>query len=176
MENIEVLIREAARRVLPGLSVEEIRERLGRRKTRAFRRPPRAWCVAVRASDTRINPWGAAIVPEHAMDASCAGHPGRVLPHTVVVDKGLLARLSAPVGVEYGTTIRELAKAVAVRPAGLHYRRASGRWGRAGFGRPAGLHYRRASGRWGRTGSGRGGGDPINPIEKRHKAVETGSK
>src|SRR5688572_17389585 len=42
------------------------------------------------------------------------------------MDKGLLARLSAPVGVEYGTTIRELARRVGVRPAGLHYRRCKG--------------------------------------------------
>ena len=131
MGHIEQLIREAARRVLPGLSAEEIRERLRRRKTRAFRRPPRAWCVAVRASDTRINAHSsnsrqAAIVPQDAMDASCAEHPGKVLAHTVVMDKRLLARLSAPVDVEYGTTIRELAKAVGVRPAGLHYRRCKG--------------------------------------------------
>ena len=126
MENIEVSIRDAAQRVLPELTADQLRERLARRKTRSLRRPPRAWCVAVRASDTRIGPWGAVIVPEDAVDPRDADHPGRYLAHTVVMDKGLLARLSAPVGVEYGTTIRELAKRVGVRPAGLHYRRCKG--------------------------------------------------
>ncbi|CAN5520680.1 hypothetical protein BH09PLA1_BH09PLA1_35550 [soil metagenome] len=29
-------------------------------------RPPRAWCLAIRAADTRINPFTARIVPEDA--------------------------------------------------------------------------------------------------------------
>jgi hypothetical protein len=31
-------------------------------------RPPRAWCVAVRAADSRITPMNAIIVPQHAVD------------------------------------------------------------------------------------------------------------
>src|SRR5687768_17605325 len=112
MNDIGVLIQRAAREVLPGLDENELRRRLARRNTATLLRPPRAWCVAVRAGDTRINPYGAAIVPEDATDAKCAEHPGRHLPHTVVLDRRLLARLSAPVEVEYGTTLKELGRLV----------------------------------------------------------------
>src|SRR5688572_18004004 len=68
------------------------------------------------------------------------------------MDKGLLARLSVPVDVEYGTTIRELAKRVGVRPAGLHYRRCKG---------AVGTHYVRSEGR-------------VNYIERRHRGSKWG--
>src|SRR5687767_3143982 len=105
MNGVELLIREAAGRVVPLLGEDELRRRLGRRNRPALLRPPRAWCLAVRAADTRINAYNAAIVPEDAMDPHDRDHPGRVLPHTVVLDKRLLAKLCRHVEVEYGTTI-----------------------------------------------------------------------
>jgi DNA-binding NarL/FixJ family response regulator len=123
MNGVELLIREAAGRVLPLLGEDELRRRLGRRNTPALLRPPRAWCLAVRAGDTRINAYNAAMVPEDAMDPHDREHPGRVLPHTVVLDKRLLAKLCRHVEVEYGTTIKELAGLVGVRRRRLHYAR-----------------------------------------------------
>jgi DNA-binding NarL/FixJ family response regulator len=79
--------------------------------------------LVVRACDTRITPWNAAIVAEDAMDARDLDHPGRVLPHVVTVDARLLRRLCGPVEVEYGTTVKELGELVGAKPQALHYRR-----------------------------------------------------
>src|SRR5688572_483421 len=45
---------------------DELQRRLARRRAGMMRRPPRAWCLAIRASDQRINPATAACVPEEA--------------------------------------------------------------------------------------------------------------
>jgi hypothetical protein len=45
---------------------DELARRLARRRSALMRRPPRAWCLVVRASDGRINPATAACVPEEA--------------------------------------------------------------------------------------------------------------
>jgi DNA-binding NarL/FixJ family response regulator len=126
MDDVGLLIGEAAGRVLPSLGEEEIRRRLARRGRAVLLRPPRAWCVCVRACDTRINPYHAAIVPEHAVDAKDLEHPGRCLPHTVLLDKRLLSRLCRHVEVEYGTTLKELGRMMGARGRGLHRRRCLG--------------------------------------------------
>src|SRR5687768_14646409 len=45
---------------------DELARPLARRRSGMMRRPPRAWCLAIRASDQRINPATAACVPEEA--------------------------------------------------------------------------------------------------------------
>ena len=53
------LLRDAwKRKVLPLIRKDraELARRLARRGAGMMRRPPRAWCLAVRASDQRVNP------------------------------------------------------------------------------------------------------------------------
>ena len=46
----------------------ELHRRLARRRSSLLTRPPRAWCIAIRASDRRITPIYWLITPEHALD------------------------------------------------------------------------------------------------------------
>src|SRR4051794_34085361 len=78
---------------------DELARRLARRRTGMLRRPPRAWCLAVRASDQRINPATAAIVPEDAAyPHSCVDENLRKYPehrpqyaeHEVTLDAKLM--------------------------------------------------------------------------------------
>src|SRR3954468_22722037 len=108
MTDLEQAILDAWQRVRPTLLADaaELARRLARRRTPTLLRPPRAWCLAVRASDTRINPAAAAIVPEHAVSPRGAPHvtnpraPTRYLPHEVTLDAPLLRMLCRPVYID----------------------------------------------------------------------------
>ena len=65
--------------------------RLARRRNGMLNRPPRAWCAALRASDTRITPLRAIIRPKDAMDA--ADGPCSLKTHTVTIDAELVRSL-----------------------------------------------------------------------------------
>jgi DNA-binding CsgD family transcriptional regulator len=102
MTDLEQAILGAWQRIRPTLLADaaELSRRLARRRTPTLLRPPRAWCLAVRASDTRINPATAAIVPEHALSLDSHLHPYRFGDHEVIVDVPLLGRLCGPVRIE----------------------------------------------------------------------------
>src|SRR5438874_868644 len=53
---------------------QELQRRLARRRMKSLTRPPRAWCIAIRASDRRITPAHWVISPEHAMDLDHPAH------------------------------------------------------------------------------------------------------
>jgi hypothetical protein len=83
MDDIELAILDAWRRLAPQLARDpaELRRRLDRRdRSRTLARPPRALCLAVRATDTRLDallrPAGA---PPRALGAQerAQHHPGR---------------------------------------------------------------------------------------------------
>ena len=59
---------DAWKKLQPQLALDpdELPNRLARRRLGVMRRPPRAWCVTIRASDTRLTPASAEIVPEGA--------------------------------------------------------------------------------------------------------------
>lgn len=88
MDDLDRALLDAWHRVLPRLQAEpaERLRRLARRRRPALMRPPRAWCLALRASDTRLAPF--------ATDAHAAA---RRLPHTIELDAPLVRRLTAPV-------------------------------------------------------------------------------
>src|SRR5438093_9230607 len=71
---------------------QELHRRLARRRLKSLTRPPRAWCIAIRASDRRITPAHWIISPEHAMDLN---HPERSEEHTSELqsDSDLVCRL-----------------------------------------------------------------------------------
>jgi hypothetical protein len=88
------LIAQAWKTVGPVLekNPDELMARLARRRSLTLNRPPRAWCAAVRANDTRITPMQAIIRPKDAMD-----EPGGPRTHTVTIDAELVRWLCRPV-------------------------------------------------------------------------------
>lgn len=79
----------------------ELAKRLARRRLKTLRRPLRAWCLAVRASDNRINPATAACVPEEA------AYPAHLDPqhyiyeeHQVYLDAKLLRTICRAVHID----------------------------------------------------------------------------
>src|SRR4051812_44425651 len=86
---LERNIREAWLRLRQGIlsDSDELRRRLARRRMRSLNRPPRAWCLAIRASDRRISAGHWVIVPEHAMELSHPEHPYEPIEHEVWIRK-----------------------------------------------------------------------------------------
>jgi DNA-binding CsgD family transcriptional regulator len=98
-EDVEQLVRDAWKRIRPALfaDADELTRRLARRRKPLLQKPPRAWCLAVRANDTRINEATAAIVPECALYPRLNhGHHGR---HEVTLTAPLLEELCQKRGV-----------------------------------------------------------------------------
>jgi hypothetical protein len=56
MHDIERAIADAWKRISPRLERDtaELRRRLARRDAKLINQPPRAWCIALRASDSRL--------------------------------------------------------------------------------------------------------------------------
>ncbi|HEX8342537.1 MAG TPA: hypothetical protein VF624_16670 [Tepidisphaeraceae bacterium] len=65
--------------------------RLARRHRQTLQRPPRAWCVALRAGDTRMTAWNTVTDDCHAIADR--------RPHRVTVDAALIRRLIEPVTI-----------------------------------------------------------------------------
>jgi hypothetical protein len=74
----------------------EFRRRLRRRESVQFRRPLRAWCLSLRASDRRITDMYALIVPRHALTLHGEGHEGRYGEHEVILTDDLVKRVCDP--------------------------------------------------------------------------------
>lgn len=91
---------EAWNRLQPRLAADpdELQARLARRRLGVMKRPPRAWCVTLRASDTRLTPATAEMAPEAAAWPQRARRDdGDYEPHDVRITSDLLRRLCAPV-------------------------------------------------------------------------------
>lgn len=86
MDEIELLLRQAWRRVKPKLlnNPDELARRLARRRSAGIADPVRAWCLAIRAADTRID--------ENQEPDALA-----LRPHQVTLGKSLIRHLCAPV-------------------------------------------------------------------------------
>src|SRR5437868_2590457 len=108
MDDIQDAILEAWERVERELlgDPEELQRRISRRERASMRMPPRAWCLAVRASDTRV-------------DRYCTSIPNKGKRHQVILDSEALARLCAPVSIEPpGEAVEDVAKKLGVIRAG----------------------------------------------------------
>jgi DNA-binding CsgD family transcriptional regulator len=116
-------------RVLPLLKADprELQRRLMRRRQPMLTRPPRAYCIAVRASDTRINAWSAACVPEsHAkLTDGRFADPG---PHEVTLDKKLLVDITQGVDLSFWRAhdLTAAANKLGVSTDALHHQRKKG--------------------------------------------------
>jgi DNA-binding CsgD family transcriptional regulator len=127
MDDLERQIVETYFKLVPTLSPDELKSRLARRRMALLRSPPRAWCLAVRASDQRINNANAIMVPEQAANPYDAEHPYQVLPHQVTLEPTLLKKICAPVYIEPpGRPLHVVAALLGVHPTGLHRARVKG--------------------------------------------------
>src|SRR5437867_10384038 len=84
---------------------------------KSMTRPPRSWCIAIRASDRRITSAHWVITPEHALDLDHPEHPYEPIEHEVLIQTHALRRYCRPVRIPSpGLTVREVAKLL-----GVHY-------------------------------------------------------
>src|SRR3954467_10931029 len=74
----------------------ELRRRLARRQTQSLTRPPRPWCLAIRASERRITPAPWIISPEHALDLNPPDHPYHPIEHQVIIRPHALRKYCRP--------------------------------------------------------------------------------
>ncbi|MEA2710288.1 MAG: Bacterial regulatory protein luxR family [Phycisphaerales bacterium] len=107
----------------------DVAKRLRRGRDVWTKRPPRAWCLAIRASDTRITPMTARCEPEDAAYPREAMSPhlrtSSHAPHRVTVDATLLAMLTERVRVDgCGEPHEQLAQRLGRHKMGLRIARA----------------------------------------------------
>ena len=97
-EQVARSIQEAWYRIEPWVMAEdgEMEKRIARRQEQEFRRPLRAFCVAIRANDHRVNDYHAEICPRHAISLEADAHPGRYAEHTVRLTDQLVEVACAP--------------------------------------------------------------------------------
>ncbi len=129
MRDIEAALTDAWIEVRKQLRTNEaeLRRRLARRRGE-LSRPIRAWCIAIRANDTRITAWDAAIMPDHALDRLHEDHRGVVLPHDVILDKRLCQMLTRAVDLRVwrGQSVTAAARKLGTKAECLSYLRKHG--------------------------------------------------
>ena len=105
MEGLDLILLDAWNRVSARLKKDRIEalKRSQRRFTKSFARPMRDWCLVIRASDTRINKDGGAVLNDEAV----AAHD----PHEVTLPGFLIRNLTKPVHINWpGVTYHEAAR------------------------------------------------------------------
>src|SRR6266566_1548167 len=128
-EELERNIREAWLRVREGILGDEgeLRRRLSRRRMKSLRRPPRAWCLAVRASDRRITAAHWVISPEHAMDLNHPAHAYEPIEHEVIIRPHALRKYCRPVRTDsMGELVEEVCAKLGASPSHLRNARGAG--------------------------------------------------
>ena len=117
MDNLDQNLIDAWHRVVAHCKADpaQARQRWRRTRTRVATRPHRAWCVALRACDTRLEEIeGVVLDPQ---DVRCQ------LPHEVMIDTSVIQQLAGPVWLRHpGVPLDE-----AARLLGKH-REALRRW------------------------------------------------
>src|SRR3989440_3472384 len=108
-------------------SPDELHRRLARRRSKPLPRPPRAWCIAIRASDRRITPMHWIITPEHAMDLDHPAHPYEPIEHEVMIQTHAIRRYCHPVCFSREQAV-EVAEMLGVSPAMLRRARLAGKF------------------------------------------------
>src|SRR2546423_1281873 len=122
MNDVNRLILEAWEKLGPGIvkDGEELARRVARRRSGLLTRPPRAWCIAVRASDRRITPAHWIITPEHAMDLDHPEHPYEPIEHEVTIQTHALRKYCRPVRTDsWGEEVDEVCEKLGVSRATL---------------------------------------------------------
>jgi transcriptional regulator with XRE-family HTH domain len=104
---------------------DELQRRLARRRSKSLTRPPRAWCIAIRASDRRITPAHWIITPEHALDLDHPAHPYEPIEHELTIQKHAIRRYCNPVSFSREDAV-EVAKMLGTSDAHLWHARKHG--------------------------------------------------
>src|SRR5687768_16009656 len=104
MDDIREALEAAWRRVKDDVLAnrDELRRRVVRRERPSLRRPPRCWCVAVRAGDTRLRVPLVDVQPQEAVRS------GREGANRVTLDRQAVVALCERVKVD-GLTLDEAA-------------------------------------------------------------------
>ncbi len=130
MNDVARLVLEAWEKLGPGIMAdpEELQRRLARRRSALLTRPPRAWCLCVRASDRRITPMDWIMTPEHAMELDHPEHPYEPIEHEVTIQPHGLRRFCRAVRTDsWGELVEDVAKRLGVnRKSGLDPAREQG--------------------------------------------------
>src|SRR5438045_117038 len=129
MNDVARLVLEAWQKLGPKIMAdpEELPRRLARRRMPIMTRPPRAWCLAIRASDRRITPAHWVISPEHAMDVDHPEHPYEPIEHEVIIQTHAIQRYCIPVSFSIAEAV-DVARMLGVSNAMLLYARRRGRF------------------------------------------------
>lgn len=96
--SIDELLKDAWAKVEPILRQDpaELARRLARRHKGILRNIPRAWCIAIRANDRRIDGWTSSLVPERPVWWDEDTHRWRYEPHEVDLEYQNLVWLCRP--------------------------------------------------------------------------------
>src|SRR5436190_21861271 len=76
---------------------DQLHRRLARRRLKTLTQPPRAYCIAIRASDRRITPAHWVISPEPAMHLKHPAHPYEPIEHEVTIRTHAIRRHIHPI-------------------------------------------------------------------------------
>src|SRR6267142_3136051 len=131
VNDVDRLILEAWEKLGPGImgDPEELQRRLARRRSALLTRPPRAWCLCVRASDRRITPAHWILTPEHAMDLDHPEHPYEPIEHEVIIRPHALRKFCRPVRTDsWGEQVEDVCKKLGVSRASLMRARLAGKF------------------------------------------------
>src|SRR5256714_2974291 len=129
MNDVARLILEAWQKLGPKIMAdpEELARRLARRRLPIMTRPPRAWCLAIRAADRRITPAHWVIFPEHAMELDHPEHPYEPIEHEVTIQTHAIRRYCHPIRIAFpGEEVDEVARRLGVSACGLKHARWAG--------------------------------------------------
>lgn len=113
MDDLDHALLNAWDRLTPALRQDraEALRRALRRNTPTLTRPPRAWCLCVRAADSRLDAL-AAIAPYRALRTNA--------PHTITLDAPCIRKLTAPVHLPWpGMRLRRAAHLLGRHPESM---------------------------------------------------------
>lgn len=121
MHDIDQALVSAWERIKVGLLNDraELRRRVARRDMPSVNMPPRCWCLAVRAGDTRLGARGGDVEPREAV------HKGREARHEVTLDRDAIVALCDLVKID-GLTLDEAAAALGRTKHNLLHARLKG--------------------------------------------------
>src|SRR5688500_886445 len=128
MSDVERLILEAWEKLRAKIlsDPDQLAKRLARRRRPIMTRPPRAWCLALRASDRRITPAHWVLSPEHALDSEPPYEP---IEHTVTIQPYALRKFCRPFRTDsWGEEVADVAKQLGVARSTLLYSRKQNRF------------------------------------------------
>ena len=153
MDDVRRAIETAWARVRDDLLADrdELRKRLVRRERPNLARPPREWCAAIRACDTRLRLPLAQLRPRQAIEK------GREAPHHVRIDRDVIHALCAAVKVE-GLTLDQAGGQLGTASKNLHHARVRGVFGNK--------YVEGLGGRWGRPRPVLLAKQPLDPCKR----------